>query len=85
MYKAIILSVVLANIIFSQTIPGISDTRLVDWSNAGLLNESQNTADNVIDITKYSGSDYYKITAAINDANKLPGLHKRSYRWSAPI
>jgi len=43
-------------------------------SYAGLYEEPNSIADNVINIQSYSGSDYHKIVAAINDANLLPGM-----------
>ncbi|MBC8395450.1 MAG: right-handed parallel beta-helix repeat-containing protein, partial [Candidatus Marinimicrobia bacterium] len=55
-------------------VPYISDSRLVNWSNAGLLSDTPVTADNVVNINEYpTGSDYNKIVNAINDANNLPG------------
>ena len=60
--------------LFSQNIPYISASRLVNWSNAGLLPETPDRADNVININEYNtGSDYDKIVNAISDANNLPG------------
>lgn len=53
--------------------PCISSSRIVDWSNVGLLSETPNTADNVININDYSGSDYDKIVNAVSDTNNLPG------------
>lgn len=58
--------------------PCISSSRIVDWSNVGLLSETPNTADNVINNNNYSGSDYDKIVAAINDANYLSGMNIHS-------
>lgn len=54
--------------------PCIPSSRIVDWSNAGLLSETPDKADNVININDYSGSDYDKIVNAIIDANGLPGM-----------
>jgi len=59
---------------FSQVTPCIPESRRVNWQNAGLYEEPNNTADNVININSYSGTDYNKIVAAINDANLLPGM-----------
>jgi len=59
---------------YSQDVPCIPESRRVNWQNAGLFEEPKNVADNVINVNSYSGSDYNKIVAAINDANLLPGM-----------
>jgi hypothetical protein len=58
--------------LFSQNVPFIPESRLVNWKNAGLLPQTPLRADNLINITDYAGSDYDKIVNAINDANNLP-------------
>jgi hypothetical protein len=60
------------SVLFSQNVPFIPESRLVNWKNAGLLPQTPLRADNLINITDYAGSDYDKIVNAINDANNLP-------------
>jgi len=66
--------------------PCISSSRIVDWSNVGFLSETPNTADNVINNNNYSGSDYDKIVAAINDANYLSEMtiHSQNTKVDSP-
>lgn len=64
---------VMVVVVSSQTVPYVDSSRLVDWSNAGLLPETPVRADNVLNINDYTGSDYDKIVNAITEANSLPG------------
>jgi hypothetical protein len=61
------------SVLFSQNVPFIPESRLVNWKNAGLLPQTPLRADNLINITDYAGSDYDKIVNAVSDANNLPG------------
>jgi len=67
------LLIILLGCVFAQDVPCIDESRLVNWQNAGLFDEPSSTANNVININSYSGSDYTKVISAINDANLLPG------------
>jgi len=73
-FESVLLMFVTQIMIYSQVVPCVPESRRVNWQNAGLYEEPNNIAGNVINIQSYSGSDYNKIVAAINDANLLPGM-----------
>lgn len=64
---------IIPNIIFTQDVPFVPSSCLVDWSNAGLLPGSIQEANNIVSIADYSGSAYQKFMSAISAANNLPG------------
>ncbi|HOD62245.1 MAG TPA: hypothetical protein PKG96_09125 [Bacilli bacterium] len=74
LFRCVIFLLTFQLFLFSQEVPCIPESRRVDWQNAGLFEEPNSFADNVINVNSYSGSDYNKIVAAINDANLLPGM-----------
>ena len=80
----------MTTILYSQSVPAISSNRMVDWSNAGLLDTSPIYADNVFNIQNYSGNDDDKIDTAITLAKNAAGISiiyfpAGSYYFNIPI
>ena len=59
-------------IIYGQSVPYVSGSRLVDWSNAGLYEDSPGIADHIISISS-SGSIATQIETALSQANSQTG------------
>jgi hypothetical protein len=86
----IIIYTIIFQDIHSQQIPAIRN-RGADWSKAGIYtNEGINSANNLFNITKYSGTNDQKLLAALNDAkiasgNSIIYFPQGTYLFNNPI
>lgn len=95
--KRLYLFILLINFAFSQApVPIVDQSRLVDWSNAGILPNTPAQACTVLNVLDYgavpnnSTDDYPAINSAINAAKNINGLSiiyfpSGTYRINSPI